>query len=478
MSSTSRRPSVIVLRALLLAALLLGSPVPLVWFGAQRAETAIASGTLVEAERWLAVLGAFSTYPLLPTPARARIEGVACQLATAQGRRSDAVDHFQKEIAILVGRELNSEATGKEFEFLRFRKGIEAFREGFRNWSESAPDEFPTFDSDFLPERRAAGEVPEKDRRSPALSDAAVRLTEALPPLVSILRERYSAAIHEDADGQVGAFLAEHAKVVELARELADSMEDRSLSLDEVGPAADAFRLLLMDFVAKARAGEEAAALKSFEQCGRLLRAFESKPSIVALLVSTALRSGWYAAVEGLEAADALPTATKEGIAERLTLFGFDPRFPVECARHEYADQRDLLAGSLLGGSWEASPPAGKRLFVRALELNLAQARLLAEALDPETPPDQSDAILESIRDYDGHADAFLAMRPLMVDVWYGSRELGEEDGKVYGEAVDECVAATLAGNAQLRLGRLGSTLHELREEQRRVFESLREGRQ
>jgi hypothetical protein len=311
MARKSKHRWAIVVRAVLLAALLLGSLLPLVWLGSQRAEKSIASGTLMEAERWLALLGAFSTYPLLPTPVRARIEGVACQLALAQGRKSDALEHFRKEIAILAGREINSEA----------------------------------------------------------------------------------------------------------------------------------------------------------------------KPSILALLGSTALRSGWHTALERLAAEDALPPATKGGLAERLTLFGFDPRFPVECARHEYGDQHDLLAESLLGGSWETSSPAGRLLFVRVLESNLARARLLAEALDAETPPNRSDAILESIQDSDGHAEAFLAMRPLMVEVCYGSRELGEKDGKAYGEAIDECVAATLVGLGQLRLGRLGSTLHGLRKGERRALASLREGR-
>ena len=94
-------------RTSLVVALLLGTPIPIVWFGAKEAEKRIAAGDSDGAERMLSVFGALSTYPLLPRVAEARVHGVRCELSARKGLDSDAMDHFVKELSILSPKGLS-----------------------------------------------------------------------------------------------------------------------------------------------------------------------------------------------------------------------------------------------------------------------------------------------------------------------------------------------------------------------------------
>lgn len=454
-------------RTSLVVALLLGTPIPIVWFGAKEAEKRIAAGDLDGAERMLSAFGALSTYPLLPRLAEARVHGVRCELSARKGLDSDAMDHFVKELSILTGHDLTTEATdgeegpGPAASLLRFRKGVEDWSRGYAAWIESAPESMPDLDRDFL--------VPVLETETDADPDS----VSGDPAFVESLRELFNRATRGEADDEIAPFLGRHSHELEEARRWSDEPGPGGEGIAGVGEASDLFRILYLEFLRSCQNHQEPEALASFARCGRILRRIEAEPSLVALLVIFTLRSQWTGSTDELVERMPLSISFRQGLARELTRYRSDPEFPPLAFRYEYASSRKIYVDSYLEGNWETASPAGRRLFVRQCELAFARHEALAAAVSAGADPKVSEMTLSALHEAGNLSPKILELRLRISRVFYGSKALTEADGGDFAKATDEWVVFLNDSIAMTRLGRLDETLRELYEEEARLIRKL-----
>lgn len=465
MNPTGKNLLKAIARSVVIASLLLTAPIPIAWYGTKEAERKLAAGDPGGAERLLSWIGAFSTYPLLPRLAEARIHGVRCELSAQRGLDRDAMDHFVKELSILVGREVNSGSAVVQdgrppvLSPLRFRDGVEAWSRGYAEWRKSAPEAMPDFDRDFLaPVREIRPEVGES---GPPLD----------PRYVESLRDLFNRVRKGEGAEEIVAYLERHAHELERARQWSDGTE--AVGIEE---ATDGFRILFLDFAGSCQTHNEAEALKAFARCGRMLRQLEARPSMAALLVNHALRSQWIASVETLLGARSLPPSTRQGLARDLTRYRSDPEFPPLCFRYEYASSRSIYVDSYLEGGWDKASAAGRRLFVRQLELDFALYQALAAAVSPGADPGVSGRTFHELHEATKLSPKVLDLRRRFAKSLYGSGALTEADGRDLAAAVDDWVALYNAAAAVPRLGRLDDSLRELHESEDRLIGKLESG--
>lgn len=300
------------------------------------------------------------------------------------------MDHFLREMEILMGHPIYGVASqgflgsAPDLGFLEFRKDLDAWRRGYREWAERAPAFPPDFDREFLP--------PAFDGRSHEYWDSAGPLSNEPGPrgeeAPSSLRDLYSRAKGGDATEETRLFLERNLPYLEQAREWADragSPEDAPLSIEL---ASDAFRVLLLDLVHQAQIDAETGAVGSLERCGRILRKMEEHPSVAAVLVNFSLRSDWLVVVERIADRFGARPEIQQAFAEQLTRFAFDPGIPAMGLRRDYAFYRETFSETYLGGDWETAAPQNRRRFGRQIELLHGRFQKWAIALSPETSPD------------------------------------------------------------------------------------------
>lgn len=473
MAASRKRVIGIAVRSVLIASLLFSSPIGIVWFGAIEAEKRVARGDLPVGERWLQVIGALSSYPLLPNLVEARVHGVRCELSAARGDYSEAMDSFLRELSLWAGRDLAHAGTKAPEEktaglsSLRFRKGAEAWQRGYDEWILSAPASMPDFDREFLPPAPASGEdlnPPLSDRTKPADDEA----------YVETLRDLFNRARRGERMDEIPTFLEGHPGKLEEASQLASG--SAGIGIPETANAADAFRLLVLELILACQTHNDTGALEAFDRCGRILRRIEAEPSLVALLATFALRTEWCGALEVLRDQALLSPLVREGLVRDLTRFRSTPDFPALCMRHEYAGLRENYVDSLLDGNWEAASPSGRRLYVRCLELLFARQSALAAALAEDADPGESSKTFGQLHETDWIEKRLLALRKKIAVAFYGSHALTKQDGRDFAEAVDEVQVVLLDGIVTPKLGRLDESLRELRTREDELIETLRKG--
>ena len=461
----------IAVRSVLIASLLFSSPIGIVWFGAVEAEKRVARGDLPGAERWLQVIEALSTYPLLPKLVEARVHGVRCEFSSARGDYSEAMDSFLREMSLWAGRDLAHAGTKAPEEktaglsSLRFRKGAEAWQRGYGEWIVSSPASMPDFDREFLPPAPANGEDlnPSSSDRTEAVDDEVYLET---------LRDLFNRASRGERMDEIQTFLDGHPAELEAARRLAS--ESAGVAIPETAKAADAFRLLVLDLIRSCQTHNESGTLEAFDLCGRILRRIEAEPSLVALLATHALRTEWCGALEILRDHALLSPPVREGLARDLNRYRSTPDFPELCMRHEYAGLRETYVDSLLDGNWETASPSGRRLFVHCLERLFARQSALAAALAEDADPGESSKTFSRLHEVDGVVKRLLVFRKTIAGSFYGSDPLTEQDGRDFAGAVDEAQVVLLDGIVTPKLGRLDESLRELRARENELIEILR----
>lgn len=457
-------------RSVLLAGLLLASPIPIVRLGTHLAEKRTAAGDLDGAERLLSFVGAFSTYPLLPRLVAGRIHGARCELSAAKGLDRDAIKHFTRELSTVAGRDPKAgAATGpamKEDEdsALRFRKGFDAWSRGYAGWMGNSPQVMPDFDRAFLPP------APETFGGETTKSGTETVSASAEPDASGPLRELFRRAANGEGLGEIAGFLAAHDDRLMEARRLGDGSGPVGGGPEGIAEACDGFRLLVLDFLQSYQNDNGEGVLQSLARCGRLLERIETEPSLAVLLASLALRTQWIGAVETAVEGGPLDSPTRLGLVRELTRYRSDPEFPSLCFRFEYAFLRRIYVDSYLGGSWETASAAGRRLFVRQLELAFDRYKALAEAVSPGADPGVSEGTFRALDESVKLSPRIRALRKRFVTSFYGSGELTEADGRDFAAAIEEWIVFFNDAAAIPGLGRLDDSLRELREREDRLI--------